>query len=278
MDVDTLYVAMGGSLSRLAYAGLVDGMNEAMIAAQCTTVNEAAMWCAQIGHESVGLLYMEEIADGSAYENRPDLGNTHRGDGRRYKGRGPIQLTGLVNYRAFGGWAASRGFVANPETFVEHSDMVSQSKWGFLAASYYWTVARPDLNAVSNRGDVVTATRRINGGLNGLNDRINRWNRCIPLGVRLLPTGSTQGDDDLKDDERAMLTGIFHQMSGSPEIGKWPGWPTWDKGTGETLTLLDFLRRNNVQVAELAAKLAELTVTFAELSARVEAAGRRDPL
>ena len=56
----------------------------------------------QLAHESVSLRYFEEIASGSAYEGRRDLGNIHPGDGVRYKGRGPIQLTGRSNYRVAG--------------------------------------------------------------------------------------------------------------------------------------------------------------------------------
>ena len=58
-----------------------------------------AGFLAQLAHESGQLRYMEEIASGSAYEGRRDLGNTQPGDGVRFKGRGPIQLTGRSNYR-----------------------------------------------------------------------------------------------------------------------------------------------------------------------------------
>jgi len=188
VDAGTLYTAMGGVLPVYRYAELVIPMNNAMVAAQINNVPRAIMWVAQLGHESVGLKYMEEIASGAAYEGRADLGNVVRGDGVRYKGRGPIQLTGRANYGKFSQWCYAKGYAPNPHYFVDNPQLVGTPSWGFLAASWYWTVARTTLNAASDRGDVLTATRLINGGTNGLADRRLRYNRAKPLGARLLPT------------------------------------------------------------------------------------------
>lgn len=190
MDAATLREAMGRTLSLARYGDLVGPFNEGMIAADCTNRSRAVMWCAQLGHESVGLKYMEEIASGAEYEGRRDLGNTQRGDGRRFKGRGPIQLTGRHNYGRFSQWCYGRGLVGSADHFVRYPQMVAEPHWGFLAASWYWTVARPRLNALSDADDLVGATRAINGGTHGLDNRRQRWHACFGLGNALLPSGA----------------------------------------------------------------------------------------
>src|SRR5699024_8319775 len=162
--------------------------NNAARAAGINTVRRAAMWAAQLGHESVGLRYMEEIASGAAYEWRKDLGNIYAGDGVRFKGRGPIQLTGRNNYRAFTRWAKANGhstidFEANPHK-------VSEPHWGFLAATYYWTVSRPDLNKAADAGDVMWASRNRNGGVqrhNRVHGLLARYNVALKHVTGLLP-------------------------------------------------------------------------------------------
>lgn len=120
-----------------------------------------AHFMGQCGHESGGFRYMEEIASGGTYEGRADLGNTQPGDGKRFKGRGPIQLTGRANYRRVG-----RRIGIDLES---HPNMVSHPSVGLLVGCVYW--ADRGLNAKADADDLLGLTRAINGGTNGLEDR-----------------------------------------------------------------------------------------------------------
>jgi len=127
----------------------------------------------QLAHESAELRYMEEIASGAAYEGRADLGNIHPGDGKRYKGRGPIQLTGRANYRVFG-----RELGLDLEN---QPQLASKPEHAFRIAALFWK--RKGLNELADqlsmkgdqteRGILIRITKRINGGVNGLTERLN---------------------------------------------------------------------------------------------------------
>ena len=123
-----------------------------------------AHFMGQCAHESGGFRYMEEIASGAAYEGRADLGNTQPGDGRRFKGRGPIQLTGRANYRRVG-----RQIGIDLE---RHPEIVSHPSIGLLVGCFYWSDRK--LNAKADADDLLGLTRAINGGTNGLEDRRRR--------------------------------------------------------------------------------------------------------
>ena len=176
MNVDTLLAAMPG-LSRPLATEYLPLMEAAMREFQITSEARARMWLAQVGHESVSLRYFEEIASGAAYEGRRDLGNTQPGDGRRFKGRGPIQLTGRSNY-TIAGRALGLDLVGRPE-------LAAQPRHAFRVSAWWWQTH--GLNQISDTGDVVAATRRINGGLNGLADRQARYIRIRALGARVIP-------------------------------------------------------------------------------------------
>lgn len=190
MDANTLSAVMGGAVSMARYKQLLPYFNDALRKANCTTVKRAAMFCAQIGHESGGLKYMEEIASGAAYEGRKDLGNTQPGDGKRFKGRGPIQVTGRHNYTKLSQWACRKGYAKSCDYFVRYPAKLATDKYGFWGAVWYWTEAR-NMNSYADRGDIVGATRAVNGGLNGLEDRKKRYERALKYGNKLLPDNTT---------------------------------------------------------------------------------------
>lgn len=137
-----------------------------------TTPLQMAHFIAQVGHESGSLLYNEEIASGAAYEGRKDLGNTKAGDGRRFKGRGLIQLTGRANYTAYSKYTGI-DYVADPER-VGSDPLVSVD-----VACWFWVDRK--LPPLAEADDVKAVTRRINGGFNGLDDRIGKLRRAKAL-------------------------------------------------------------------------------------------------
>jgi len=126
-----------------------------------TTRLRVAHWLAQICHESAGLRTTEEFASGAAYEGRKDLGNTHPGDGIRYKGRGLIQLTGRANYRAIG---ARLGV-----DLERHPERAAEPVLSLRIACEYWDSR--NINRHADADDLIAVTRAVNGGLNGLEDR-----------------------------------------------------------------------------------------------------------
>lgn len=133
-----------------------------------------AHFLAQVGHESGGFRHMEELGGSvyfARYDGRADLGNTEPGDGARYHGRGPIQLTGRANYRRFG---AMLGF-----DLEAHPEIAAMPAIGVLIAAAYWSDRK--LNALADADDVRAITRRINGGLNGFDDRCKRLARMKEL-------------------------------------------------------------------------------------------------
>lgn len=122
---------------------------------------------AQTAHESDLFLVTEEYASGAAYEGRDDLGNTKPGDGKRFKGRGLIQLTGRANYKRFTAWM--RGTVPDCPDFEAEPELVATFPWAAWSVFFFWSSHK--LNAYADRDDLVAETKVINGGKNGLAHR-----------------------------------------------------------------------------------------------------------
>jgi putative chitinase len=140
-------------------------LNTAMQRYGIESPTDTAMFLAQIGHESGQLRYVEELASGDAYEGRKDLGNTTPGDGRRFKGRGLIQITGRSNYGAF-----SQDYYQDSRLW-DTPEILAELEPACASAGWFWN--KHGLYRYSE--DILTCTRRINGGTNGLAERTRLW-------------------------------------------------------------------------------------------------------
>jgi predicted chitinase len=208
---DILARAMGSGVPFERYQALLPGVLRCFREGDINTIKRRAMWIAQVGHESGGLRYQEEIADGSAYEGRTDLGNVNRGDGKRHKGRDFLQVTGRSNYTALSKWAFKRELVPSPTFFVDQPQALGTDEYAFIGTTWYWTTQRP-LNDAADKGDLELATRYINGGLNGIEDRRRRYNNALALGDELMKLDAGPDDDEEQSvnfDERVESTSIF---------------------------------------------------------------------
>jgi len=120
-----------------------------------------------------------------------DNGDTDSGDGWRYRGRGPIQLTGKANYSAF---SADMDVDA-----VDDPDQVSEDKEiALMSAIWFWN--KNGLNKYADSGDIKTMTKRINGGYIGLEDRIHHWKEALhAMGAEVENHQEDEDEDDSFD-------------------------------------------------------------------------------
>ncbi|MDJ0598120.1 MAG: hypothetical protein QNJ37_04685 [Crocosphaera sp.] len=127
----------------------------------------------QCAHESGGLKWLKELASGSAYEGRKDLGNTQPGDGRKFKGGGVIQLTGRANYQQLA------NYTNDPKVMKIGVNYVAEN-YPFTSAGVWWQANK--MNELCDQNpSVITVTRRVNGGTNGLSDRQHWYNKISKI-------------------------------------------------------------------------------------------------
>lgn len=218
LTANALGELMGWSLTESRYAELLPAYVKMLNIVGATSTNALAMIGAQLGHESVGLKYQEEIASGAAYEWRSDLGNTQAGDGVRFKGHGWIQVTGRANHTAVSKWAHAQGIVPTADYFVTNPKELGSDQYCWVGPAWYLTQARPGFLEAANRGDLEACTRMINGGLNGLADRRARYNRALAMGDRLKPIKETEGlfmslSPERQEDLAQKIDRIHHELT-----------------------------------------------------------------
>lgn len=178
--LEKLFPGTSNMLLETYYPHLHSGMLQYAI----FTTQRMAGFLAQLGHESGAFRYVEEIASGAAYEGAVRLGNTQPGDGKRFKGRGLIQVTGRSNYTAI---SQDLGIdaVNNPEILV-------QPEYAVLSACWYWN--KKSLNKICDYPENWTKlylgkwltkfewlTVNINGGLNGIESRKRYYNSALKI-------------------------------------------------------------------------------------------------
>ncbi|HMF70610.1 MAG TPA: hypothetical protein VK616_04005 [Flavitalea sp.] len=165
-------------------------VNDVFIKYSINSSTRQLCFMAQVSHESGGLFYTEELASGQAYEGRKDLGNVYPGDGVKFKGRGLIQITGRTNYQALS-HDLQADFINNPALLGGkniHLCSPDQLKYAALSAGWFWN--KTGLNSIAdkinsqqpidegiNLDSFKAITRKINGGYNGLADRIQRYQK-----------------------------------------------------------------------------------------------------
>jgi len=151
---------------RVNWVEMTPALQNAMHTAELGTPLRACHFLAQILTETGGFQWFRELGPDSyfrKYEHRSDLGNIHPGDGLRFKGRGAIQITGRANYTKAG--------KALGVDLISHPEIVEQYEMGCLVAAWYWLDRK--INVQADKDDVRAVTRLVNGGYNGLTDRMN---------------------------------------------------------------------------------------------------------
>lgn len=149
-------------------------LQSAMAEYEIDTTRRAAAFLAQIAHESGSLKYVEEIASGEAYEGREDLGNTDPGDGKLFKGRGLIQITGRSNYSELSK-ELSYNFVLRPE------DLEKPGPAAYSAAWFWWSRhlnRLADIDAFEKISARINGVNKKTGKPNGMEDRLKHWAVC----------------------------------------------------------------------------------------------------
>lgn len=185
MDATTLAATMHNRRPVSYYKYWLPHIDYAMVESGCLQGRKerrSAVLLAEIDVESVGLIYTQEIGSDSYLRSRPYW---------PYIGRGFVQCTWDYNYIAFGKWAKSRGLVKDAYYFHKNPAALAQPKWAALTIAWYWSFnhgwVHGTINAAADAGDIVDASHMVNGGDNGLAERVANYKHNLTLGARIEP-------------------------------------------------------------------------------------------
>lgn len=160
------------------------------------TPPDVTAFFANVAHESGEYRYMAELADGSAYDQRTDLGNTPDldGDGQWFKGGGPMQITGHDAYLACG--------VALGIDLIKNPKLIRQPEYATLSAAWFWTQYKPWLQPAAQLEWFHVTQRLVNGGENGWPSRLAYYQRNRTL-FGLAPYKPANEDASIRAFQRA---------------------------------------------------------------------------
>jgi putative chitinase len=149
-------------------------LNMLMDEYEINTPNRRRHFIAQLAHESNQFNSCAEKYNGTPqeyfkkYDNRKDLGNSFKGDGMKFKGRGLIQITGRYNY------SCASIDIFKDATLLSNPEKLEQPALAVEVSCWFWKTKH--LNSLADNDEIKAITMRINGGLNGLNERIMFYN------------------------------------------------------------------------------------------------------
>jgi predicted chitinase len=177
-------------------------INETMCQFEINTLLRKSHFLAQVAHETGRLRYKEEIASGEAYEGRVDLGNTQIGDGKRFKGRGLLQLTGRTNYTDFESYAkASIEGLSNLDitSNTEKAKQVATNiRLNALASGWYWKFKKPKLNEKADADDIFWVSVYVNGAKTQAHYYLSEVKLRNRDGEQIEPNHLKERDEELK--------------------------------------------------------------------------------
>lgn len=157
----------------------VDVLNPVLGEFDIDTKPRIAGFLSQVAHETGQLRWLREIWGPTAQQLKYDppnalakrLGNTQKGDGKRFRGGGLLQLTGRANY------AACSAAIFGDDRLVRNPDIIEQRMTAARSAAWFWQ--KHGLNELADDHSVTRLTKIINGGKTGLNERMAFHGRAL---------------------------------------------------------------------------------------------------
>lgn len=154
--------------------------NKLMYATEMTSLQQRRHLVSQTAHETGRYRWMKELGDDDyftrMYDNRPDLGN-RSGEGKVFFGAGCIMLTGRYNYQRFSDWLERNG-MKDDKVMQQGANYVAE-EYPFLSAVCW--IEENNWASVCTGTDVYRVTRVLNGGYNGIEDRVKLYNKACEV-------------------------------------------------------------------------------------------------